>query len=229
MEVLRAENLCKTYGTGANRVEAIKNISFSVKRGEFVAIMGPSGSGKSTLLHTLAGVDTPTEGRVFIDGMDIFRFDDERLAVFRRREIGIVYQFNNLLPVLDVSENIVLPALLDGRHVRRERVDEILKMLNLSDKAREYPHQLSGGQQQRVSIGRALINAPSIVLADEPTGNLDSRNSQDIIELFKKTNRKYRQTIIMITHDEEVALQADRIITIDDGIIVKDQVTGQIV
>lgn len=229
MEVLRAENLCKTYGTGANRVEAIKNISFSVKRGEFVAIMGPSGSGKSTLLHTLAGVDTPTEGKVFIDGMDIFRFDDERLAVFRRREIGIVYQFNNLLPVLDVSENIVLPALLDGRHVRRERVDEILKMLNLSDKAREYPHQLSGGQQQRVSIGRALINAPSIVLADEPTGNLDSRNSQDVIELFKKTNRKYRQTIIMITHDEEVALQADRIITIDDGIIVKDQVTGQIV
>ena len=222
MEVLRAENLYKVYGSGENKVEAIKNISFSVKRGEFVAIMGPSGSGKSTLLHILGGVDSPTKGKVFIDGTDIYKFNDEDMAIFRRRQIGIVYQFNNLLRILNVEENLALPALLDGRKINKKRINEILKMLNLEEKSKAYPDQLSGGQQQRVSIGRALINAPAIVLADEPTGNLDSKNSQDIIQLFKKSNRKYKQTLIMITHDEEVALQADRIIQIDDGVIIRD-------
>ena len=222
MEVLRAENLYKVYGSGENKVEAIKNVSFSVKRGEFVAIMGPSGSGKSTLLHILGGVDSPTKGKVFIDGTDIYKFNDEDMAIFRRRQIGIVYQFNNLLRILNVEENLALPALLDGRKINKQRIREILEMLNLEEKSKAYPDQLSGGQQQRVSIGRALINAPAIVLADEPTGNLDSKNSQDIIQLFKKSNRKYKQTLIMITHDEEVALQADRIIQIDDGVIIRD-------
>lgn len=225
MEVLRAENLYKIYGSGQNRVEAIKNVSFTVKRGEFVAIMGPSGSGKSTLLHILGGVDKPTKGKVFIDGTDIYKFNDDDLAIFRRRQIGIVYQFNNLLRVLNVEENLALPALLDGRKVNKTRIEEILSLLNLEKKSKMYPAELSGGQQQRVSIGRALINAPAIVLADEPTGNLDSKNSQDIIQLFKKSNRKYKQTLIMITHDEEVALQADRIISIDDGEIVRDEET----
>ena len=225
MEVLRAENLYKVYGRGQNRVEAIRNVSFTVKRGEFVAIMGPSGSGKSTLLHILGGVDKPTKGKVFIDGTDIYKFDDEDLAIFRRRQVGIVYQFNNLLRTLNVEENLALPALLDGRKVNDIRIKEILSLLNLDEKSKMYPSELSGGQQQRVSIGRALINAPAIVLADEPTGNLDSKNSQDIIQLFKKSNRKYKQTLIMITHDEEVALQADRIISIDDGEIVRDEET----
>ena len=225
MEVLRAENLYKVYGSGQNRVEAIRNVSFTVKRGEFVAIMGPSGSGKSTLLHILGGVDQPTKGKVFIDGTDIYKFNDEALAIFRRRQIGIVYQFNNLLRTLNVEENLALPALLDGRRVNETRIKEILSLLNLDEKSGMYPGELSGGQQQRVSIGRALINAPAIVLADEPTGNLDSKNSQDIIQLFKKSNRKYKQTLIMITHDEEIALQADRIISIDDGEIVRDEET----
>lgn len=223
MEVLRAENLYKIYGSGQNRVEAIRNVSFTVKRGEFVAIMGPSGSGKSTLLHILGGVDSPTKGKVFIDGTDIYKYNDDDLAIFRRRQVGIVYQFNNLLRILNVEENLALPALLDGRHINKTRIEEILKLLNLDGKAKAYPSELSGGQQQRVSIGRALINAPAIVLADEPTGNLDSKNSQDIVQLFKKSNRKYKQTLIMITHDEEVALQADRIIQIDDGEIVRDE------
>lgn len=223
MEVIRAENLYKIYGSGENRVEAIRNVSFTVKRGEFVAIMGPSGSGKSTLLHILGGVDSPTKGKVFIDGTDIYKYNDEDLAIFRRRQVGIVYQFNNLLRILNVEENLALPALLDGRCINKTRIDEILHLLNLDGKSKAYPSELSGGQQQRVSIGRALINAPAIVLADEPTGNLDSKNSQDIIQLFKKSNRKYKQTLIMITHDEEVALQADRIIQIDDGEIIRDE------
>lgn len=223
MEVLRTEKLNKIYGSGENRVEAIKDMSISVARGEFVAIMGPSGSGKSTLLHIIGGVEKPTSGKVFIDGVDIYGMSDEELAIFRRRQVGLVYQFYNLIPVLDVTENITLPATLDGRELNQTRIDEMLDMLNLSHRANFLPGQLSGGQQQRVSIGRALINAPAIVLADEPTGNLDSKNSQDILELFKMSNRKYKQTLIIITHDEEIALQADRIITIDDGVIVRDE------
>ncbi len=225
MEVLRTEKLNKIYGTGENQVEAIKDISISVKRGEFVAIMGPSGSGKSTLLHIIGGVERPTSGKVFIDGIDIYSMTDEELAIFRRRQIGLVYQFYNLIPVLNVVENISLPLVLDGRELNEIRIEEMLKMLNLSHRANFLPGQLSGGQKQRVSIGRALINAPAIVLADEPTGNLDSKNSQDILELFKLSNRKYKQTLIVITHDEEIALQADRIITIDDGKIVRDEET----
>lgn len=225
MEVLRTEKLNKIYGSGENQVEAIKDISISVKRGEFVAIMGPSGSGKSTLLHIIGGVERPTSGKVFIDGIDIYSMTDEELAIFRRRQIGLVYQFYNLIPVLNVVENISLPLVLDGRELNEIRIKEMLKMLNLSHRADFLPGQLSGGQKQRVSIGRALINAPAIVLADEPTGNLDSKNSQDILELFKLSNRKYKQTLIIITHDEEIALQADRIITIDDGKIVRDEET----
>lgn len=225
MKVLRTEKLNKIYGTGENQVEAIKDISISVKRGEFVAIMGPSGSGKSTLLHIIGGVERPTSGKVFIDGIDIYSMTDEELAIFRRRQIGLVYQFYNLIPVLNVVENISLPLVLDGRELNEIRIEEMLKMLNLSHRANFLPGQLSGGQKQRVSIGRALINAPAIVLADEPTGNLDSKNSQDILELFKLSNRKYKQTLIVITHDEEIALQADRIITIDDGKIVRDEET----
>lgn len=225
MEVLRTEKLNKIYGTGENQVEAIKDISISVKRGEFVAIMGPSGSGKSTLLHIIGGVERPTSGKVFIDGIDIYSMTDEELAIFRRRQIGLVYQFYNLIPVLNVVENISLPLVLDGRELNEIRIEEMLKMLNLSHRANFLPGQLSGGQKQRVSIGRALINAPAIVLADEPTGNLDSKNSQYILELFKLSNRKYKQTLIIITHDEEIALQADRIITIDDGKIVRDEET----
>ena len=225
MEVLRTEKLNKIYGTGENQVEAIKDISISVKRGEFVAIMGPSGSGKSTLLHIIGGVERPTSGKVFIDGIDIYSMTDEELAIFRRRQIGLVYQFYNLIPVLNVVENTSLPLVLDGRELNEIRIEEMLKMLNLSHRANFLPGQLSGGQKQRVSIGRALINAPAIVLADEPTGNLDSKNSQDILELFKLSNRKYKQTLIVITHDEEIALQADRIITIDDGKIVRDEET----
>ncbi len=225
MEVLRTEKLNKVYGNSENKVEAIKDISISVKRGEFVAIMGPSGSGKSTLLHIMGGIERPTSGKVFIDGIDIYSMTDEQLAIFRRRQIGIVYQFYNLIPVLNVVENISLPLVLDGRKINDVRIEEMLKMLNLTHRANFLPGQLSGGQQQRVSIGRALINAPAIVLADEPTGNLDSKNSQDILELFKLSNKKYKQTLIIITHDEEIALQADRIITIDDGRVIKDEET----
>lgn len=225
MEVLRTEKLNKVYGNSENKVEAIKDISISVKRGEFVAIMGPSGSGKSTLLHIMGGIERPTSGKVFIDGIDIYSMTDEQLAIFRRRQIGIVYQLYNLIPVLNVVENISLPLVLDGRKINDVRIEEMLKMLNLTHRANFLPGQLSGGQQQRVSIGRALINAPAIVLADEPTGNLDSKNSQDILELFKLSNKKYKQTLIIITHDEEIALQADRIITIDDGRVIKDEET----
>ena len=225
MEILRAENLNKIYGEGESKTEALKDVSFSVKQGDFLAIMGPSGSGKSTLLHILGGVEKPTSGRVFINGTDIYKLTDDELAIFRRRQIGIVYQFYNLIPVLDVEENITLPAVLDGRIMNSQRLTETIEMLGLEGKEKSMPGQLSGGQQQRVSIGRALINAPAILLADEPTGNLDSKNSQNIVDLFKYSNRKYKQTTIIITHDEEIALQADRVITIDDGRILRDEET----
>lgn len=224
MEILRVENLSKVYGSGETAVSALQNISFSVNRGEFVAIIGPSGSGKSTLLHILGGVDRPTGGKVFIDGTDIYGLDETKLAIFRRRQIGLIYQFYNLIPVLNVEENITLPLLLDQRKVEQAQLSEILQTLGLTNRLRHLPNQLSGGQQQRVSIGRALINNPALVLADEPTGNLDSKNSAEIIELLKYSNQKYNQTLIVITHDENIALQADRILSIEDGRIAKDEV-----
>lgn len=223
MEIVRVENLCKTYGKGKNEVKALDNISFSVNKGEFIAIIGPSGSGKSTLLHILGGVDKPTSGKVFMDGNDVYVQNDEQLAIFRRRQVGLIYQFYNLIPVLNVVENMTLPLKLDGQKVNDERVNELLEILGLAERKTHLPSQLSGGQQQRVSIGRALINAPALVLADEPTGNLDSKNSQEIIELLKYSNKKYGQTLILITHDESIALQADRIIRIADGKIVSDE------
>lgn len=223
MEILRVENLCKTYGKGKNEVKALDNISFSVNKGEFIAIIGPSGSGKSTLLHILGGVDKPTSGKVFMNDQDIYVQNDEQLAIFRRRQVGLIYQFYNLIPILNVVENMTLPLKLDGRKVNKERVNELLELLGLADRKKHLPSQLSGGQQQRVSIGRALINAPALVLADEPTGNLDSKNSQEIIGLLKHSNKKYGQTLIVITHDENIALQADRIIRIADGQIVSDE------
>lgn len=224
MEVLRVENLTKVYGKGENEVRALDGVSFSVEKGEFVAIIGPSGSGKSTLLHILGAVDEPSSGKVFMDGKDVFKQNEEQLAIFRRRQVGLVYQFYNLIPVLDVVENITLPVQLDGRKVNRERLREMVALLGLHGREKHLPNQLSGGQQQRVSIGRALMNSPSVVLADEPTGNLDSKNSQEIMELLKKSNKKYNQTLIMITHDENIALQADRIIAIEDGHITRDEV-----
>lgn len=224
MEILRVENLCKTYGSGDNIVKALDNVSFSVMKGEFVAIVGPSGSGKSTLLHILGGVDTPTSGKVYVGGKDVYSQNADQLAVFRRRQVGLVYQFYNLIPVLNVVENITLPLLMDGRQVNQERLNELLDVLKLKDRQKHLPNQLSGGQQQRVSIGRALINAPAIVLADEPTGNLDSKNSHEIMELLKYSNRKYNQTLIVITHDENIAIQADHLIAIEDGRIIKDEV-----
>ena len=224
MEILRVENLTKVYGKGENEVRALDGVSFSVEKGEFVAIIGPSGSGKSTLLHILGAVDEPSSGKVFMDGKDVFKQNEEQLAIFRRRQVGLVYQFYNLIPVLDVVENITLPVQLDGRKVNRERLREMVALLGLHGREKHLPNQLSGGQQQRVSIGRALMNSPSVVLADEPTGNLDSKNSQEIMELLKKSNKKYNQTLIMITHDENIALQADRIIAIDDGHITRDEV-----
>ncbi len=224
MEILRVENLVKTYGKGENEVRALDGVSFSVERGSFIAIIGPSGSGKSTLLHILGGVDRPTSGRVYMDGSDIYARNDEQLAIFRRREVGLIYQFYNLIPVLNVTENMTLPVLLDGREVNQERLEELLEVLDLKGREKHLPNQLSGGQQQRVSIGRALMNAPMVVLADEPTGNLDSKNSQEIVELLKYSNRKYQQTLIIITHDENIALQADRIIALEDGKIVRDEV-----
>ena len=223
MEILRVENLCKTYGKGKNEVKALDNISFSVNKGEFIAIIGPSGSGKSTLLHLLGGVDKPTSGKVFMNDQDIYVQNDEQLAIFRRRQVGLIYQFYNLIPILNVVENMTLPLKLDGRKVNKERVNELLELLGLADRKKHLPSQLSGGQQQRVSIGRALINAPVLVLADEPTGNLDSKSSQEIIGLLKHSNKKYGQTLIVITHDENIALQADRIIRIADGQIVSDE------
>lgn len=217
MELLRAEQLCKTYGQGENRVEALKDVSFSVEKGEFVAIMGPSGSGKSTLLHLLGGVDTPTSGKIYVEGQDISTKSPEALAIFRRRQVGLIYQFYNLIPVLNVEENLTLPLLMDGREPDPAYLAELLKLLGLEERKRHLPSQLSGGQQQRVAIGRALISNPALVLADEPTGNLDSRNSREIMELLKYSNRTYRQTLIVITHDRDVALQADRILELRDG------------
>ena len=224
MEILKVENLCKIYGKGENEVRALDGVSLTVELGEFVAIIGPSGSGKSTLLHILGGVDKPTSGKVFMNGKDVYSQNDEELAVFRRRQVGLIYQFYNLIPVLSVTENITLPVLMDGREINEERLNELLDTLGLKGREDHLPNQLSGGQQQRVSIGRALMNAPAVVLADEPTGNLDSRNSQEIVELLKLSNKKYHQTLIMITHDENIALQADRIIAINDGKITRDEV-----
>ena len=224
MEILRVENLSKIYGTGETAVKALDNITFSVDKGEFIAIIGPSGSGKSTLLHILGGVDVPTNGRVFIENTNVYALNETNIAIFRRRQIGLIYQFYNLIPVLNVEENIALPLLLDGRKVGKKQFDEIINTLGLEDRLNYLPNQLSGGQQQRVSIGRALINNPALVLADEPTGNLDSKNSADIIELLKLSNKKYNQTLIIVTHDERIAMQADRIISIEDGCIAKDEV-----
>ena len=227
MEILRVENLNKTDGKGENQVKAVDNVSFSVQKGEFVAIIGASGSGKSTLLHLIGGVDRPTSGKVFIDGKDIYTLNDDNLAIFRRRQIGLIYQFYNLIPVLNVAENITLPTKLDGRDVDERRLNDLLKILGLEKRKYNLPNQLSGGQQQRVSIGRAMMNEPALMLADEPTGNLDSKASEEIISLLRLSNKKYNQTVIVITHDEKIALEADRIITIDDGKIIKDERTGK--
>ena len=224
MELLRVEDLCKTYGRGENAVKALDHVSFTVEKGEFLAIIGPSGSGKSTLLHILGGVDRPTGGHVYLDGQDVYAQNEDQLAIFRRRQVGLIYQFYNLIPVLNVVENITLPVLMDGRTVNQERLRELMETLGLRGRERHLPNQLSGGQQQRVSIGRALMNAPALVLADEPTGNLDSKNSQEIVELLKLSHRKYGQTLIVITHDESIALQADRVLTIEDGTIIRDEV-----
>lgn len=223
MKILKVENLCKIYGKGENEVKAVDNVSFSVEKGEFVAIVGASGSGKSTLLHLLGGVDRPTSGKVFIDGEDIYKLSDDQLAIFRRRQVGLIYQFYNLIPILNVEENITLPCNLDGKQVEQAKLDELLKTLKLENRRKHLPNELSGGQQQRVSIGRAIINNPAIMLADEPTGNLDSKASEEIISLLRLSNKKYNQTVIIITHDEKIALEADRVITIDDGKIIKDE------
>ncbi len=222
MEILRVENLSKVYGKGITKVVAIDNISFKVEKGEFVAIVGASGSGKSTLLHLIGGVDRPTNGRVFIDGKDIYKLNDDDLAIFRRRQVGLIYQFYNLIPILNVEENITLPLKLDNREIDEKKLNEIIKLLGLDSRRKHLPNELSGGQQQRTSIGRAMITMPSIILADEPTGNLDSKSSDEIVSLLKKSNRDYKQTIIMITHNMEIAKIADRIIKIEDGKIVKE-------
>lgn len=224
MELLRIEHLTKVYGSGENEVRALDDISFSVPKGQFLAIIGPSGSGKSTLLHILGGVDRPTSGTVWVDGQDVYAQNEEQLAVFRRRQVGLVYQFYNLIPVLNVTENMTLPLRMDGRKVDSQRLAEMVEILGLQGRERHLPNQLSGGQQQRVSIGRALMNTPAVMLADEPTGNLDSKNSQEIVELLRLSNQKYGQTLIIITHDENIALQADRIIAIEDGRITRDEV-----
>ncbi|MBR3459529.1 MAG: ABC transporter ATP-binding protein [Clostridia bacterium] len=226
MEILRVENLTKVYGSGDNAVHALDGVSFSIDKGDFIAIIGPSGSGKSTLLHILGGVDRPTSGKVMLGDRDIYSGTDEQLAIFRRRDVGLIYQFYNLIPVLNVRENMTLPVLLDGRKVNEERLEELLTKLDLKGREQHLPNQLSGGQQQRVSIGRALMNSPSIVLADEPTGNLDSKNSQEIVNLLKLFNREYGQTLIVITHDENIALQAKRVIAIEDGRITRDERIG---
>lgn len=221
--MLQVENLSKIYGSGDAMVRALDNVSFTVNKGEFVAIVGPSGSGKSTLLHLLGGVDRPTGGKVLIDNTDVYSLNESKLAIFRRRHIGLIYQFYNLIPTLNVEENITLPLLLDGREVDKAQLNEIISTTGLGDRLSHLPNKLSGGQQQRVSIGRALITNPAIILADEPTGNLDSKNSREIIELLKMSNRKYNQTLIVITHDERIALQADRLIAVEDGCIIRDE------
>ncbi len=223
MEILKVNNLSKVYGKGDTQIKALDDVSFSVEKGEFVAIVGPSGSGKSTLLHILGGVDTPSSGQVLVDGTDICSLDQTKLAIFRRRQIGLIYQFYNLIPILNVEENITLPLLLDERNLDQARLNEIVATLGLGDRVRHLPNQLSGGQQQRVSIGRALINNPALILADEPTGNLDSSNSREIIALLKLSNKRYHQTLIVVTHDRDIALQADRIISFADGRIVRDE------
>lgn len=222
MEILKVENLSKVYGKDSTKVVALDNVSFSVEKGEFVAVVGASGSGKSTLLHLLGGVDKPTSGKVFISGKDIYSFNDDKLAIFRRRQVGLIYQFYNLIPILNVVENITLPLDLDGRKVDEKELNELIKHLGLENRKTHLPNELSGGQQQRASIGRALITHPSVILADEPTGNLDSKSSDEILMLLKKSNKDYKQTIIMITHDMEIAKCADRIIQIEDGRIVKE-------
>ncbi len=224
MEILKVEHLSKIYGTDENQVMALNDVSFSVSKGEFVAIIGPSGSGKSTLLHILGGVDRPSGGKVFMNGQDVYKQNEEQLAIFRRRQVGLIYQFYNLIPILNVTENMTLPIQMDGRKVDQEHLDELLDILGLRGREKNLPNQLSGGQQQRVSIGRALMASPAVVLADEPTGNLDSKNSREIVDLLKTSNKKYNQTLIVITHDEQIALQADRIIAIEDGKIVRDEV-----
>lgn len=220
MEILRVENLTKIYGKDSTRVVALDHVSFSVEKGEFVAIVGASGSGKSTLMHLLGGVDRPTEGKVWIGGKDIYDYDDDKLAIFRRRQIGLIYQFYNLIPILNVEENMILPLSLDNREVSKEKLDELIHSLGLSERRNHLPNELSGGQQQRTSIGRALITSPSLLLADEPTGNLDSKSSDEIMDLLRSSNRNYDQTIIMITHDLEIAKCADRVLRIEDGRIV---------
>ena len=223
MELMQIQHLSKVYGQGENQVRAVDDISFTVEKGEFLAIIGPSGSGKSTLLHILGGVDRPTSGKVFVDGQDVYAQNEDQLAIFRRRQVGLIYQFYNLIPVLNVVENMTLPVLMDGRQVNQERLEELLDVLGLRGREKYLPNQLSGGQQQRVSIGRALMNAPAVVLADEATGNLDSKNSQEIVELLKMSNKKYGQTLVIITHDENIALQAHRVIAIEDGRITRDE------
>lgn len=222
--MIQVEHLSKVYGKGENEVVALNDVSFSVKKGEFVAIIGPSGSGKSTLLHILGGVDRPTKGKVYFDGVDVYQQKEDQLAIFRRRQVGLIYQFYNLIPILNVVENMTLPVLMDGREVNQEFLTELVTTLGLEGKEKKLPNELSGGQQQRTSIGRALMTSPLVVLADEPTGNLDSKNSQEIIQLLKTSNKKYNQTLIVITHDENIALQADRIIAIEDGGITRDEV-----
>lgn len=222
--MIQVEHLSKVYGKGENEVVALKDISFSVKKGEFVAIIGPSGSGKSTLLHILGGVDRPTSGKIYFDGVDVYQQKEDQLAIFRRRQVGLIYQFYNLIPILNVVENMTLPVLMDGREMNQEFLTELVTTLGLEGKEKKLPNELSGGQQQRTSIGRALMTSPLVVLADEPTGNLDSQNSQEIIQLLKTSNKKYNQTLIVITHDENIALQADRIIAIEDGEITRDEV-----
>lgn len=223
MEFLKIENLCKVYGKGENQVTALDHVSLTIKKGEFTAIIGPSGSGKSTLLHAIAGVDVPTSGKIYLEGQDVYGQSNEKLAIFRRRQVGLIYQFHNLIPTLNVVENITLPILMDKRKVNQERLNDLLELLGLTERKAHLPNQLSGGQQQRVAIGRALMNAPAVMLADEPTGSLDSKNGQDIIHLLKESHNKYHQTLIIVTHDENIALQADRIICIADGKVVRDE------
>lgn len=222
MEILRVENLSKIYGKGQTQVKALDNVSFKVDKGEFVAIVGASGSGKSTLLHLIGGVDRPTSGKVLIDGKDIYKYNDDELAIFRRRQVGLIYQFYNLIPILNVEENITLPLSLDNREINKQKLDELIKVLGLESRRKHLPNELSGGQQQRTSIGRAMITNPAIILADEPTGNLDSKASDEIVALLKKSNKDYKQTIVMVTHNMEIAKCADRIIKIEDGKIVKE-------
>lgn len=227
MEILKVVDLCKTYDTGGVPVKALDHVSFSVNKGEFVAIVGASGSGKSTLLHILGGVDRPTSGHVYLNGKDVYQFNENNLAIFRRREVGLIYQFYNLLPILNVKENIALPVLLDGKKPDTKYLNDLIHTLGLEDRVNHLPNELSGGQQQRVSIGRALMNHPALLLADEPTGNLDSKASKEILDLLKVSNEKYHQTIIMITHDKELAIHANRIITLEDGKIIRDEFVGE--